>query len=78
MANSFKPYYRWVQKTTQEGKEMWELLVGRKSRCAAQVYYNACWHTFDHNGVGGENWKEYTIEQTKVQAAASAISQGFI
>lgn len=38
----------------------------------------AVWHTFDHNGVGGENDVEDTAKQAKIEAAASVIEQGFI
>lgn len=58
----------------------WKLLVGlgKKPRVAAHVYPNGVWHTFDQEGVGGENDSEETVQKAKVEAAASCIAQGFI
>ena len=61
----------------------WHLMVRnslrtKKWRIAATVYPNGIWHTFNQDGVGGENWKEDTIKKAKIEAAASAIAQGFI
>ena len=59
---------------------VWELTVGRGKhpRVVATVWMNGTWHTWDRNGVGGENNKEKTIKRASVEAAASAIEQGFI
>ncbi len=66
---------KWVE----NGSGAWELKVkGKKEYTAAVVYPSGVWHTFNKRGVGGENWKEETVRQAKVEAAASAIQQGFI
>lgn len=44
----------------------------------ATVYSNGVWCTWDKNGVGGENSREQTVGRAKIEAAASAIAQGFI
>ena len=44
----------------------------------ATVFNNGAWHTWDENGDGGENSKENTIKEAKVEAIASAFHQGFI
>ena len=47
-------------------------------RCVANVWENGIWHTWDQDGVGGENDKEETVARAKIEAAASAIQQGFV
>lgn len=70
-----------------ETHKTWRLLArsstrSKKWRTVAIVWekgkQQAVWHTFDQNGTGGENWVEDTAKQAKVEAAASAIAQGFI
>jgi hypothetical protein len=61
----------------------WHLMVrdslrSKKWRRAATVWANGVWHTWDRKGSGGENWREDTVKQAKIEAAASAIAQGFI
>ena len=53
-------------------------LRSKKWRRVASVYANGSWWTWDRTGGGGENWREDTVKQAKVEAAASAIAQGFI
>lgn len=55
----------------------WRLYV-KKKRHVATVWDNGVWHTWDREGSGGENSVEPTVAQAKVEAAASAIAQGFI
>jgi hypothetical protein len=55
----------------------WKLLVEDRGH-AASVWDNGTWHTWDRNGVGGENFIEKTVLRAKIEAAASAIAQGFI
>lgn len=43
----------------------------------ATVWDNGTWHTWDNEGVGGENWEELTVEKAKIEAAISAAIQGF-
>ena len=50
----------------------------KKKRHVATVWDNGVWHTWDREGSGGENSVEPTVAQAKVEAAASAIAQGFI
>lgn len=49
-----------------------------KWRKVADVWSNGTWHTWNQNGEGGENDVELTVERAKVEAASSAIEQGFI
>jgi hypothetical protein len=44
----------------------------------ATVYSNGVWHTWDADGVGGENSREATVEKAKAEALQSAIDQGVI
>lgn len=70
------PIARWV---TSDGVHKLEVAIpGRKVRHVATVWPNGTWHTWDKWGVGGENSAEDTVAEAKVQAAASAIAQGFI
>lgn len=79
------PIVRWVFEDNQRnGKPSeWRLIVGRlmgrrKQRCVASVWDNGTWHTWDQRGIGGENSVEDSVERAKIEAAASAISQGFV
>lgn len=58
----------------------WDLLVNRNGSCSvvATVYPNGTWHTWDRDGVGGENDVEDSVRRAKTEAAAAAIDQGFI
>lgn len=67
-------HWREVSKTSDRSD--WHLMVG--THCAAIVYSTGTWHTFDGDGNGGENDKAMSVAEAKVQAAASAIDQGFI
>jgi hypothetical protein len=55
----------------------WKLMVLGRSH-AASVWTNGTWHTWNPYGVGGENSSEGTVFEAKIEAAASAIAQGFI
>ena len=55
----------------------WRLQVGMV-RHVATVWDNGTWHTWDRRGTGGENDVEATVARAKIEAAASAIAQGFI
>lgn len=68
---------RWVE-SDDEGHPCWDLMVGRRKRCAARVWKNGTWHTFNRYGHGGENDAEDTVREAKRQAADSAIMQGFV
>jgi hypothetical protein len=59
-----------------EHQRQWNLLV--QGRSAATVWDNGTWHTWDRQHTGGENSQETTVERAKIEAAASAIAQGFI
>lgn len=70
------PYVSW-HRTSGDGD--WQLVAGRKHpRVVATVWNNGTWHTWDRNGVGGENSCESGVVKAMTEAAASAISQGFI
>ena len=72
-----KPLVRWILVRSDLRQELTVSLNGAH-RVAAVVYPNGVWHTFDQRGVGGENDLEETVDRAKVEAAASAIDQGFI
>jgi hypothetical protein len=44
----------------------------------ATVWDNGTWHTWDEDGVGGENSREASVEEARNEALLSAVSQGFI
>jgi hypothetical protein len=44
----------------------------------ANVWNNGVWHTWDRNGVGGENSSEESVKKAMIESAASVIEQGFI
>jgi protein gp37 len=44
---------------------------------AATVWPNGTWHTWDRNGVGGENDTEPTIEQAKAEALAAVLRAAY-
>ena len=46
-------------------------------RTIATVWANGHWHTWDRDGAGGENSVEQTVTRAKIEAAGSAILQGF-
>lgn len=75
---------RWVHlPDTTDGPPRHILVHGklfgrRKQRLVATVYENGTWHTWDERGVGGENSREKTVEEAKVQALCSAVMQGFV
>ena len=66
-----EPLVKWIK--TQD---RWELHM--RNRSVATVWMNGVWHTWDRDGNGGENSAEDTVAKAKVEAAASAIAQGFI
>lgn len=58
----------------------WNLIIKTMMgthRAVATVWENGTWHTWDQWGTGGENSSEGTVQRAKVEAAASAIEQGF-
>lgn len=63
-------------KWEQDERGDWQLMT--QGRTAATVFSNAVWHTWDRDGIGGENSSERTVRKAKIEAAASAIEQGFI
>lgn len=67
---------RWDVKRSLDGLE-WNLLR-QDGTSAATVYDNGVWHTWDENGVGGENSAEASVELAKAEAVLSALNQGFL
>ena len=58
----------------------WDLKVRRKRdvvATVATVWANGTWQTFSPDGTGGENDMEGSVKRAKIEAAASAIEQGF-
>lgn len=62
----------------------WKLFVGRgkSPRSVATVWEHrpsyCVWHTWDRDGVGGENDTSESLEQAQALASLCAIRQGFI
>lgn len=69
------PALEWA-KTEGVMEVCWDLRY--RGRAVATVWGNGTWHTWDADGVGGENSQELTVAQAKLEAAGSAIEQGFI
>ena len=67
---------RWDIKRSLDRLE-WNLLR-QDGTSAATVYDNGVWHTWDENGVGGENGAEASVELAKAEAVLSALNQGFL
>jgi len=63
VAPAWKPFKR-------ECEEGWETPW-------ATVWVSGTWHTWDGDGVGGENADEHPISKAKEEAALAAIRQGF-
>lgn len=78
---------KWIRKRG-EPLPTWNLVlqIGKNRRTVATVWHNgpgvATWHTWDHDGTGGENSVEHdpnhVAERAKIESSASAIFQGFI
>lgn len=62
-----KPWRRSISEGSVCWKQSW-----------ATVWDNGTWHTWDENGVGGENSVEESVEAAKREAFESAMRQGFI
>lgn len=77
-----RPMLRWIVLSTDpitNKPREYRLCFGRrKPRCVATVWENGTWHTWDKNGVGGENSVEIDVRRAKIEASASAIEQGFV
>lgn len=77
-----KPICQWIKQpgAVLKSDTQWRLIVnrGRTKQVAAVVWFDGTWHTFDESGTGGENSQGKTVERAKIEAAASAIEQGFI
>jgi hypothetical protein len=67
---------KWIKHDSLLG-EIWQLTRPDGTH-AATVWNEGTWHTWNHNGVGGENSKEATVEDAKIEAGLSAWQQGFI
>jgi hypothetical protein len=53
----------------------WELFERGKGR--ASVWLNGTWHTWDKDGVGGENAREESVEAAKAAAEDAIVRQGW-
>ena len=71
-----QPVVRWDVKVTADG-QVWSLLRRDGTR-AATVWDNGVWHTWDADGIGGENSAEASVEIAKAEAVLSALNQGFL
>ncbi|MCK5611588.1 hypothetical protein KAR91_57485 [Candidatus Pacearchaeota archaeon] len=72
LARAFANWYH------DELNDVRTLRCSPKGRCRAIVYPNGTWHTWDKDGVGGENDTEKTVSEAMRQAYASCVIQGFI
>jgi len=52
-------------------------LVRSQGPCAATVYTNGTWHTWDLLGIGGENAEEPTVDQAMTATLAAVLRQSF-
>lgn len=79
MSQAGKPW-RWTQLAHRTPAE-WELRDGTgRLRCSVlQSRYGTrfTWHTWDTDGVGGENSDAATPEEAKDQAIAAIVRQGW-
>jgi hypothetical protein len=87
-----QPIVRWiVSEVHNEVPTQWQLMVslpGRETTPAATVWLlcngDAAWHTWDREGIGGENsvvrngWSSGNVIAAKEQATLAAVQQGFI
>lgn len=68
---------RWSLSRDEDGDFQWDLLRA-DGTSAATVWENGVWHTWDFNGVGGENSSQDTVSNAQREALLSAINQGFL
>lgn len=68
---------RWSLSRDEDGDFQWDLLR-TDGTSAATVWENGTWHTWDADGVGGENSSQDTVSNAKMEALLSAINQGFL
>jgi hypothetical protein len=61
---------RWKESASEE-KHCWKTSW-------STVWDNGVWHTWGPDGVGGENWREDTVEKARQEAFLSAVRQKFI
>lgn len=62
----------WMPSCNQE----LHLMAGK--RHLATVWHNGTWHTWDRQGIGGENSQEKTIEEAQTQAELALVRQGWM
>jgi len=72
-----KRLVRWEFRAEPGELFKWELCRTDGSS-AATVWENGIWHTWDQNGVGGENSSQDCVSNAQIAAMLSAINQGFI
>lgn len=70
---SVKKSWRWFWDSKENE---WQLLDER-GRQRATVWMSGTWHTWDVNGIGGENAHESNVDEAKAQATAAVIRQGW-
>lgn len=68
---------KWVANKSRD-KELGRQDLMHNGREVATVWNNGIWHTWDSDGVGGENDREYSVCQAKLEATLSAFNQGFL
>jgi len=56
----------------------WNLRQKNNAPSRATVFPNGVWHTWDHNGVGGENSSAATVDAAKSEAFEAAKRQVFL
>ena len=67
--------YKFVECRSENGSREFNLTV--HGRVVATVCPNGTWHTWDHDGCGGENDVSNSLGQALYEAAGAAFLQGF-
>jgi hypothetical protein len=65
---------RWSLSRDEDGGFQWDLLR-TDGTSAATVWENGVWHTWDQDGIGGENSSQDTVSNAQMEALLSAINQ---
>lgn len=74
-----EPHHRDPNSYTLDEWNLWLRLPGRKKgRVIATAWANGTWHTWDRDGIGGENDREPSLRRAKEIATGAAVLQGFI
>jgi hypothetical protein len=70
-------FVRWKLVAWEDEPFQWELLR-TDGTSAATVWENGVWHTWRHDGSGGENSAQDTVSNAMIAAMLAAINQGIL